>query len=79
MRVIFSVYIDFDENEFDKNGDLNKNIKNKKRFKDNYNFLKSFQEKYAQHLGIDYILYENDDSWKQYKKYFENNHSYISK
>ena len=44
MRVIFSVYIDFDENEFDKNGDLNKNIKNKKRFKDNYNFLKSFQD-----------------------------------
>ena len=79
MRIIFSVYIDFDKNEFDKNYDLDKNIKNKKQFKDNYNFLKSFQEKYAQHLGIDYILYENDDSWKQYKKYFENNHSYISK
>ncbi len=79
MRVIFSVYIDFNENEFEKNYDFDKNVKNKKEFKDNYNFLKSYQQKYAQQLGIDYILYENDNNWKEYKKYFENNYSYISK
>ena len=79
MRIIFSVYIDFDKSEFDKNYDLDKNIKNKKQFKDNYNFLKSFQKKYSESLGIDYVLYENDDDWKEYKKYFEKNYPYISK
>ena len=79
MRIIFSVYIDFDKSEFDKNYDLDKNIKNKKQFKDNYNFLKSFQKKYSESLGIDYVLYENDDNWKEYKKYFEKNYPYISK
>lgn len=79
MRVIFSVYIDFDEKEFDKNYDFNKNIKNKKEFKDNYNFLKSYQQKYAQQLEIDYILYENDSKWKEYKNYFEKNYPFISK
>ena len=79
MRVIFSVYIDFDENEFEKNNDLNKNIKSKKEFKDNYNFLKSFQKRYSESLGIDYILYKNDNNWKEYKKYFEKKYPYISK
>lgn len=79
MRVIFSVYIDFDENEFEKNNDLNKNIKSKKEFKDNYNFLKSFQKRYSASLGIDYILYKNDNNWKEYKKYFKENYPYISK
>lgn len=79
MRVIFSVYIDFNENEFEKNYDFDKNVKNKKEFKDNYNFLKSYQQKYAQQLGIDYILYENDNNWKEYKKCFEKNYPYISK
>ena len=79
MRVIFSVYIDFDEKEFDKNYDFDKNVKNKKEFKDNYNFLKSYQQKYAQQLEIDYVLYENDSKWKKYKNYFEKNYPFISK
>ena len=74
MRVIFSVYIDFDEKEFDKNYDLDKNVKNKKEFKDNYNFLKSYQQKYAQQLEIDYVLYENDSKWKKYKKLAQTKH-----
>lgn len=79
MRVIFSVYIDFDENEFDKNNDLNKNIKSKKEFKDNYEFLKTFHEKYANEINVKYILYENDYNWKDYKKHFEKNYPYVSK
>lgn len=79
MRVIFSVYIDFDENEFDKNNDLNKNIKSKKEFKDNYEFLKAFHEKYANEINVKYILYENDYNWKDYKKHFEKNYPYVSK
>ena len=79
MRVIFSVYIDFEETDFEINADFNKNIENKNEFKNNYDFLKRRHEEYAEHLGIKYILYENDDKWKDYRSYFEKNYPFISK
>ena len=38
MRLIFSIYIEFEDNDFDNNKDLSKNLHNKKQFKDNYNY-----------------------------------------
>ena len=78
MRVIFSIYIDFDSHDFDKNQDYEKNIINKNEFKNNYNFLKNKQEQYARKLGVPYILYENDEKWRSYRKHFEDTYPFIS-
>ena len=37
MRIVFSVYINFTEEDFEKNEDLKKNIKNINKFKSHYN------------------------------------------
>ena len=79
MRIIFSVYIDFDKNDFESNDDFDKNVKSKSEFKNNYSFLKSRQEEYAEKIGVKYILYENDDKWKDYRNYFEENYPFVSK
>jgi len=79
MRVIFSIYIDFDEKDFEVNMDLNKNIRNKNKFKTYYSFLKNKQIEYAKTNNVDYILYENNNRWKSYKTQFETNYPYVSK
>lgn len=78
MRVIFSVYINFNEDDFEKNSDYKKNIKNTNEFENNYSFLKNRQEEYAKHLHVPYILYENDERWKEYKKHFKEKYPFIS-
>ena len=77
MRVIFSVYINFNEDDFEKNSDYKKNIKNTNEFENNYSFLKNRQEEYAKHLHVPYILYENDEKWKEYKKYFKEKYPFV--
>ena len=54
MRIIFSTYIEFEDSEFDNDEDLKKNLKNKKLFKKNYQFLIEQQKKYADHLKVKY-------------------------
>jgi hypothetical protein len=78
MRVIFSIYINFNEDDFEKNSDYKKNIKNTHEFKNNYSFLKNKQEEYAKHLKVPYILYENDEKWKEYKKHFLEKYPFVS-
>jgi hypothetical protein len=78
MSVIFSVYINFNESDFEKNSDYKKNITNKNEFTNNYSFLKNKQKEYAKHLKIPYILYENDKKWKEYKKQFKEKYPFVS-
>ena len=59
MRVIFSVYINFEANDFETNADLNKNIKNTDKFNSHYNFLKNRQVEYSKKIKTKYILFEN--------------------
>ena len=78
MRVAFSVYIDFTKNDFDKNVDLEKNLKNINKFQLHYDFLKNKQIEYCKKIKTDYILFENDAKWKAYKKYFNENFPFVS-
>ena len=78
MSVIFSVYIDFDKSDFEKNSDYEKNVKNKNEFKSNYDFLKKKHKEYAKCLNVSYILYENDNKWKEYQKHFKKKYPFIS-
>ena len=79
MRLIFSIYIEFEDKDFDNNKDLSKNLHNKKQFKDNYNFLISKQQQYAKEINVDYKLFTNDKNWKEYRSKFEKEYPYISK
>jgi len=78
MRVIFSVYINFTKKDFDKNIDLEKNLKNIDKFKLYYSFLKNRQIQYSKKIKTDYILFENDNKWKDYKNYFNKKFPFIS-
>ena len=78
MRIVFSVYINFTEEDFEKNEDLEKNIKNTNKFKSHYNFLRNRQIEYSKKIKTDYILFENDNMWKDYKKHFNNKFPFIS-
>ena len=78
MRVIFSVYINFEVNDFETNADLNKNIKNTDKFNFHYNFLKNRQVEYSKKIKTKYILFENDSMWKDYKKNFNEKFPFIS-
>tara|TARA_B100000242_G_scaffold291303_1_gene264369 strand:+ start:89 stop:988 length:900 start_codon:yes stop_codon:yes gene_type:complete len=78
MRVVFSVYINFTKNDFDENVDLKKNLKNTNKFKSHYNFLKNRQIEYCKKIKTDYILFENDNTWKDYKKYFNKKFPFVS-
>ena len=78
MRVIFSVYINFEVNDFETNADLNKNIKNTDKFNFHYNFLKNRQVQYSKKIKTKYILFENDSMWKDYKKNFNEKFPFIS-
>ena len=78
MRILFSVYINFTEEDFEKNEDLKKNIKNINKFKSHYNFLRNRQIEYSKKIKTDYILFENDNMWKDYKKHFNDKFPFIS-
>ena len=78
MRIVFSVYINFTEEDFEKNEDLEKNIKNINKFKSHYNFLRNRQIEYSKKIKTDYILFKNDNMWKDYKKHFNNKFPFIS-
>ena len=77
MRVIFSVYINFEVNDFERNADLDKNIKNTDKFNSHYNFLKNRQVEYSKKIKTKYILFENDNMWKDYKKNFNEKFPFI--
>lgn len=71
-RVIYSFYIDLEESQ------LVSHHESKKLFQDNYNWLLTKQQHYAKAVGVDYIHYTVDDSYKQYSKWFEINYPEIS-
>ena len=75
-RVIFSLYIDIPENDLDyqppyPDDDIPKTLRTKYALKDNYDFLKQRQQEYASKIGVDYILYEYDDEYKEYVSFFK--------
>lgn len=77
-KCIFSLYIDIDEDKFDRDKDLEKNILTKNQLSTHYNFLVDTHKKYALDCQADYHIFRNDDQYKQYEKYFLENHPYIS-
>ena len=66
-RIIYSLYIDIPEDELDNqiphaDSVISKTLHTKQEFRNNYEFLKSMHEKYANKIGVEYRLYEYDES-----------------
>ena len=84
-RVIYSLYIDIDEKELDfydkniiKKGQIGRNFFAKEQFKNNYNKLKVMQKSYADQNKCDYILFENDEKFKDFKTIFSEKYPYLT-
>jgi hypothetical protein len=82
-RIIYSLYIDIPEDELDyqnphADSTISKTLHTKQEFRNNYEFLKSMHEKYANKIGVEYRLYEYDNSYIEYKSWFNNNYPEIT-
>ena len=82
-RVIFSLYIDIPEIELDSQPpypgeEISKTIRTKQVFQDNYDFLKTRQSLYAEKCKTDYILYEYDQEYIDYKNTFNKKYPFIT-
>ncbi len=86
MNVIYSIYIDIDEKNLDNPGwwengvqiKTNKSLETKLAFLRNYEKLNQVKKDYAESIGADYILFENDNQYKDYFKSFKKNYPQIS-
>ena len=86
-RIIFSIFIDIPKEDLDNPGwynaegkmqDTDKSKQTKDYFAKYSNKLKARQVKYARIIGVDYVLHEYDNDYKQYVNYFKNNYPQIS-
>ena len=84
-RIIYSLYIDIDKSELDyqmpydwDTDQLPKTERTKLLFAEYYDWLKERQTDYAKAINVDYILYENDEKWYAYKKFFNETYPQIT-
>ena len=84
-RIIFSLYIDIDKSELDYQApyawdteQLPKTEKTKLLFQEYYPWLKERHIDYSRTLGVDYTLYENDEKWYEFKKYFNKTYPQVT-
>ena len=78
-RVIYSLYIDIPKEELDYQDpyygdDIPKTERTKLEFQKYYDKLLACKQKYADDIGVPFLMYEYDDDFKLYKKWF--NHYY---
>lgn len=82
-KVIYSVYIDIPEAELDGGipyyGEIeSKSIKTKREMKKYYNWLKQMHINYAKNIGVDYKLFEHNNDFKDFKKWFTDKYPEIT-
>ena len=82
-KVIYSLYIDIPEEELD--GGIpyygekeSKSLKTKREMKKYYDWLKQMHVNYARNTGVDYKLFEYDNDFKDYKKWFTDKYPEIT-
>lgn len=84
-RIVYSLYIDIDKSELDyqtpyawDTDQLPKTEKTKLLFQEYYSWLKERHIEYTKAIGVDYILYENDEKWYSFKKFFNETYPQIT-
>ena len=77
-KCIFSLYVKIDDEKLDNppTSDIeplgNKSKRTQIQFEKHYDDLIKDKQEYAQNIGADFILYENDDRYQEFKKRFTN-------
>ena len=84
-RIIYSLYIDIDKAELDYQrpyawdvDQMPKTERTKLLFQEYYSWLKERQIDYAKNIEVEYRLYENDEQWYKYKKFFNETYPQIT-
>ena len=82
-QVIYSIYIDISSNELDYQPPFpgereSKNDKAKRNFAKHVEWLTMRQEEYAKSIGVDYILFENDVKWEEYKEEYQTKYPFLT-
>lgn len=82
-RVIYSLYVDIPKKELDKqpphHGETEcKNRKAKREFRENNQWLRCVQERYAFDIGADYRFFEHDSQYTEYEKMFKEKYPQIT-
>ena len=71
-RIIYSLYVDIPEKELDEqpphhDSNISKTLHTKLEFQKHYAWLKERHESYAKSIGVDYVLFEYDEEFEEYK------------
>ena len=82
-KAIYSLYIDIPSEELDWQPPFagekeSKNDKAKRNFANHKDWLVMRQKQYAKSIDVDYILFENDDRWKEYKKEYQTKYPFLT-
>jgi len=82
-KIIYSLYIDIPEDELDYQPPFYgkeepKTLETKRQLRTYYSWLKEVQQKYADSIGVEYKLFEYDDNYIKYKKWFNEKYPVIT-
>jgi hypothetical protein len=82
-KVIYSVYIDIPEAELDYQPphwgtNISKTLHTKLEFQKNYSWLKQNHKLYANKIQVEYKLFEYDNEYKKYHKWFKKTYPQIT-
>jgi len=82
-RIVYSIYINIPTDKLDAqpphSGEKeDKNIKAKREFAENVDWMIEKQQQYAKLIGADYKIFTYDDQYKNYQQWFYDNHPYIT-
>lgn len=82
-RVIFSIYIDIPKEELDwqppyRGETESKNDKAKREFALYFDWLTTRQREYAASIGVDYVLFEADDRWFDFKQQYQLKYPFLT-
>lgn len=82
-KVIYSLYIDIPDDELDYQpsfmwDNISKTNRTKELFKKHYHKLLEVKKQYSKNINVDFKMYENDDQYKEYHKFFKENYPEIT-
>ena len=82
-RVIFSLYIDISKKDLDyqkpyRGDDIPKTERTKLQFQEYYGKLLACKQKYANDIGVPFLMYEYDQDFEDYKKWWNSQYPQIT-
>ena len=82
-RIIFSLYIDIPKKDLDyqkpyKGDDIPKTERTKLQFQEYYGKLLACKQKYANDIGVPFLMYEYDQDFEDYKKWWNSQYPQIT-